>query len=98
MKYNFRTVTANTSATIDDHVIGVDTSSISIRVQLPSAASVRRGFLLTIKDIAGGASVNNITIVRGNSDTIDGATTITQNSNYGTVRLFSNGNHTWHVY
>ena len=105
MKYNFRTVTANTSATIDDHVIGVDTSTSGIgsnirNVQLPTAASVRSGFLLVVKDIGGNVSTADhaIRINRGGTDTIDGNSSITINIPSGSISLFSNGVHTWHVY
>ena len=43
------------------------------------------------KDAAGGATVNPITIATEGSETIDGAATAIINSNYGRVRLFSDG-------
>lgn len=50
-------------------------------VNLPSAAS-RAGYPLTIKDISGAASTNNITINRNGTDTIDGLTAVTLNVDY----------------
>lgn len=50
-------------------------------VNLPSAAS-RAGYPLTIKDISGAASTNNVTINRNGTDTIDGLTSVTLNVDY----------------
>ena len=100
MKFAYREVTTTTTATANDRVIGVDTSSNAVTVTLPSAASVRTGFLLTIKDIGGNAETTgrNITVSRGNGDTIDSFANVTLNAEYGAISVVSNGAHKWHVH
>ncbi len=51
---------------------------------------------IQIKDEGGNAGTNNITINRGGSDTIDGATTTVINTNYGSVTLYGFGT-TWFI-
>ena len=54
----------------------------AVTINLPSAAS-RNGYPLVIKDISGAAGTNNITINRDGSDTIEGATSIVINTDWG---------------
>ncbi len=63
---------------------------------LPSAASGTSSapIYLIIKDEDGTAATNNITVSRAGSDTIDGATTKTINTNFGVLRLEGFGT-TW---
>ncbi len=98
MNFNYREVSANTTANANDRVIGVNSTSSTITVSLPPASSVRRGFVLTIKDIAGNCLNNNITIARGSTDTIDSQTTLTVNVNYASVSLVSSGTTSWHIF
>lgn len=58
-------------------------------VTLPENAPV--GTTYIVKDIGGAAGSANISIARSGSDTIDGQTTQTINSNYGAVTLVSDG-------
>ena len=73
------------AVTAGDHTIRVDTSTIAITVNLPTLSG-DDGRELIIKD-SGNAGTNNITINRNGSDTIEGATSYTINTNYGVVRL-----------
>jgi len=98
MNFAFRIVTAATTANANDRVIGVDTTSAPVTVTLPSASSVRSGFILTIKDTAGNCVTNNITVSRGAGDTIDAAANVTLNAKYAAISLVSNGSNAWHVY
>ena len=66
------------------------TTTAAVGIFLPPAAS-RRGQTVTVKDSGGNASVNTITVQRSGSDTIDGATTAVINTNYGVLRVYSNG-------
>ena len=97
MTYAYRSVTAATTVTAADRVIGVDTSSGAVTVTLPTAASVRSGFVVTIKDIGGATEANPITVSRGGSDTIDGATSITMYAPNSSVDLISDGANAWYV-
>ena len=67
-------------------------------VTLQAAADAGVGRILVIKDGDGNASSANITINRGASDTIDSATSVVINSNYGSVSLVSDGVSKWMVY
>lgn len=89
LRENFRAVTTSgtTLNTTDRHVM-VDTSSIAITVTLPAVATGRR---ITIKDKSGAAGTRNITINRGGTSLIDGATSKTINTNYGVLDLVSDG-------
>ena len=91
MNFAYREVTAATSATAADRVIGVDTTGGAVTVTLPTAASVRTGFILTIKDIGAATETNPITVARSGSDTIDGATSIILYAQYSAATLISNG-------
>jgi len=97
MNFAYRESAVDTSATAADRVIGITTGGKT--VTLPTCASVRSGFVLTIKDAEGNAAsgANAITIARGGSDTIDGATSIEIIAAYGSVTLISNGSDEWRV-
>ena len=60
----------------------------AVTVSLPSAVT---NAAIVIKDSAGTAATNNITINRADSATIDGATSQTISSNYGSMKLISDG-------
>ena len=60
----------------------------AVTVTLPSAVT---NAAIIFKDSAGTAATNNITINRADSATIDGATSQTISSNYGSMKLISDG-------
>lgn len=62
-------------------------SSVAFTVDLPLASS-RNGLPLVIKDISGNAHTNNITINRNSTDTIEGATSIVINTDWGGWHLY----------
>ncbi len=67
----------------------------AITITLPSASD-NPGRMITIKDAGGFSNVNNITISRSGSDTIEGiATTITLNAIAAFTTLISNGSSDW---
>jgi hypothetical protein len=63
----------------------------AVTLTLPSAAAwfaaQKTAAPLTIKDISGASSTNNITINRAGTDTIDGATSFVITSDYGGIKL-----------
>jgi hypothetical protein len=79
-----------------DSVVSVSTASART-INLLSAASYTAGRILVIKDRTGSGAANNITINRDGTDTIDGANSVAISSNYGVVRLVSNGSNGWEV-
>tara|TARA_B100000029_G_scaffold373178_1_gene367382 strand:- start:6432 stop:8102 length:1671 start_codon:yes stop_codon:yes gene_type:complete len=71
---------------------GIDSA---ITLTLPDAAS-NPGMVITVKDSGGYSDVNNITISRAGSDTIEGvATTIPLNNVAAFTTLISNGSSDW---
>lgn len=68
----------------------IDTSSART-VTFNSSAIAIAGRFWVIKDITGSAGTNNIVISTQGSEKIDGADTYTINTNYGVVRLYSDG-------
>lgn len=86
------TITSTSGPTIDhDYMIGVDSTSDSITVTLPSDASRTNGRAYYIFDVAGQAATNNIT-VSGNGKIIstNSDTSVTINNNYNSVTVVYN--------
>lgn len=83
------------TAVAGDDLIAVTNTSAARTVTLPAAtsvgASVDQVKTLRIKDEGGQAGTNTLTIARSASDTIDGATSATINTNYGSRTFYSNG-------
>jgi len=78
------------TASVADSIIGVDTTSSAVTITLPSAGAIA-GKVYIIADEGGNAGSNNITVATEGSETIDGSSTATINSNYGTLRIYSDG-------
>lgn len=73
-----------------DEYLSVDTSALSITVQLPNAATLGRVFI--IKDRTGAAATRNITVTTvGGAVNIDGATTFVMNTNFQSIQVIGNG-------
>ena len=89
--YNRTYITAATYTTLlTDHIIGVNRAGV-VTVTLIASATAGAGFVYHIKDESGNASTYNITIDGNSSETIDGATTQTINTNYGAISVYSDG-------
>jgi hypothetical protein len=65
---------------------------------LPAASGFSAGQYFTVKDEAGNANSNNITILTTGSDTIDGQTFIILESAYAAVNIYSNGSNKFFIY
>lgn len=76
-------------------IIGVSPPTGGTTLTLPAAD--QDGQVLIIKDEGAIAGTRNITINRDGTDTIEGAASITINTNSGYVMLCSNGAGTWFV-
>jgi len=90
-----RTATAANYTTLGETIIGVTDTTVARTITLASSDCVD-GRLITIKDESGGAGTYSITIATEGSETIDGSSTVTINSNYGYVNLYSDGSN-WFV-
>lgn len=79
-----------------DVIIGVDTTSAAVTVTL-ATETVTKGRVVIVADEGGNAGTNAITIATEGSETIDGSATASISTNYGAVRLYSDGSNwfTW---
>jgi hypothetical protein len=84
------------TATTSQSIIGCDSSSGAITINLPAAASATAGFCFKVKDEAGSAGTNNITLDPNGSETIDGETTVVMNSNFQSITIYTNGSN-WFI-
>jgi hypothetical protein len=73
-----------------DYIIEVTNTSSPRTITLPTAAVSNRGQQYRIKDTSGAAGVNGI-IIAPTSGTIDGAASISINTNYGWASVYSDG-------
>ena len=89
-------VTIVNAATYDllpeDHILSVTytgTGAVT-SLTLPTAQTLK-GRMVVVKDAGGNASANNITIDTEGSELIDGSATKVISTDYGAVRLYSDG-------
>lgn len=87
-----RTTVADADYTITtgDYIISYTSLSTGRTVTLPTAVGIA-GQQYIIKDESGGANAHNITIATTSSQTIDGTTPPSITTNYGQVRVYSDG-------
>lgn len=84
-------VAVNTdTATSPQAIIGV-TNTAAPRTVTLQTATLLSGRTIIVKDESGLAGTNNITVATQGAETIDGAATFVINTNYGLVRLYSDG-------
>jgi hypothetical protein len=81
---------ANYTVLLTDQIVSYTSLTAGRTVTALSAATAGAGYILIVKDEAGGAATNNITITP-TSGNIDGAASKVINTNYGTVTIYSNG-------
>ena len=74
-----------------------DTSSAPVIINLPAVAAANAGDEIEVIDSGGNSSAQPVTINRAGSDLIRGSTSYVINTDYGTVRLRSDGTSKWHV-
>lgn len=93
-----RNATTGTSVSPTAATIGFQaiTTTGAFTVNLPAISGLPAGGVIAvIKDVAGNANTNNITIDGNASETIDGATTKTINTAYGYRVLFGDSTGWW---
>jgi len=74
----------------------VDTT-VSRTITLPAASAVSNGRFYIIKDVSGQSFANNISIAVTGADTIDGDSSATLSSNYGSWTIVGDGTSEWHI-
>ena len=81
--------------------IGVNTAGGGVTVNVISAAVAGAGYILTVKDEGGVAATGgkNITVDPDGSETVDGsASSLVINTNYGFIRIISDGTNWFKLY
>ena len=93
MLYGIVTTFANVyNVLASDYIIHSTRSSIGTQtINLPICGTINSGRFLYVKDAAGMAATNNITLDGNASETIDGATTLVMSTNYQSVSIYCNG-------
>jgi hypothetical protein len=83
-----------------EYFIGVDTINTtgSITISLPYASGSVNGRTYIIKDEGGMAETKPIIIDTLNGDTIDGVDTVTIESPYASLNIYTDGNSRWFIY
>ena len=90
--YGYKAVNTTPYTVVDsDSIIGVDTSSTVVTLNLPAAAAANKGRVIMIKDEGADAEARAITIAASSGQTIDGASTTVINVARGSVSIYSNG-------
>jgi LEA14-like dessication related protein len=79
-----------------DQRLSVDTSTLAISIILPTNQLNPNRLDLTIKDISGNATTNNITISTEGSEKIDGQDTAIINGNYDSITIYNDGSN-WFI-
>ena len=87
--WNAFTASYNVLSSYD--VMGINTSGSVVTASLPGAADLSAGKRLVFKDVGGSGSANNIVIEASGSQTIDGASTVKIQANYGAITLSTDG-------
>lgn len=87
--------TGNYTVAATDQIVEVDSSGGAVTITLLGRGSAPCRPLY-VKDAAGDAATNHITVQRAGADTIDGATTVVISTAYGSVTLYP-GTAMWHV-
>ena len=85
-----RTATAVATSSAAETIIGVTDTSAPRTITLDTD-DVIDGRIIIINDESGAAGTNNITIATEATETIDGSATQTISTNYGVLRVYSDG-------
>ena len=91
-------MSSTATASVNDYFIGLNSTGGAFEVRLPNAATLTNGQTYVIKDEAGTAKNNNITILAYGSQTIDGTNSVVLESPYGAFSLYCNGVDKFFVY
>lgn len=83
-------VSYNYTIVLTDYVLGVDTSTTAIILNLPDATT-SENHVFNVVDESGNSSNNNITLIPHGSQTISGGSQYIINTNYASITLYSNG-------
>jgi len=79
------------SALGSDFIVAVTNTAAARTVSLPQASAAIVGEPYLVKDESGAAGTNNITVNVTGGGTIDGAASKVINTNYGSLRFYTDG-------
>jgi hypothetical protein len=79
-----------------DYLIGVNTTSATASITLPSTTTTTAGRTMIIKDETGNASTNPIHVSASSGETIDGLSVFTIDSDHGAIIIYCTSTG-WHV-
>lgn len=79
------------SVSTSDYLIAIDDLVLAPTIGLPRPSLVGTGKTFIVKDEVGGAATTTITVVSAGEETIDGASSDTITTNYGSVGYYTNG-------
>ena len=95
--FSRRAVSSTITASVNDVLLGVS-GNAAIDIRLPSAGDYGAGQYFTVKDESGAADTKNIRILTSGSQTIDGVGSVTLESPYSAVNIYSDGTSKFFIY
>ena len=95
--YSRTAVTSTTTSSASDRILGVSASA-ALEIRLPAASGFTAGQHFIVKDEAGNANTNNITILTTGADTIEGTKSIILESPFAAVNIYSDGSSKFFIY
>tara|TARA_B100000212_G_C27351505_1_gene523858 strand:+ start:685 stop:1431 length:747 start_codon:yes stop_codon:yes gene_type:complete len=98
LKLNRRNTSSTITASITDYYIGTNTTNGVLSIRLPDAANLLDGQTYVVKDEAGTAASNNVTILASGSQTIDGQNSVVLESPFASIQLYCNGTNKYFIY
>jgi cytoskeletal protein CcmA (bactofilin family) len=81
-----------------ESIIGIGAITASIALTLPAASTLENGQVYTIKDEMGDLATYSASINVQGSDTIDGQTSVTLESPYAAINIYTNGTNKFFIY
>lgn len=97
LKLNRRNVSSTITASTTDYYIGTNTTNGILSIRLPDAANLLNGQTYVVKDEAGTASTNNVTILASGSQTIDGQNSVILESPFASIQLYCDGTNKYFI-
>ena len=85
------------SLSTSEFLLGITSLSYAPNIGLPLPSLVGAGKTFIVKDEAGGAGTTTITVTSAGEKTIDGSSSSTITTNYGSKSYYTDGN-SWYTY
>lgn len=95
--YSRTQITSTVTSSISDRILGVSASA-PLEIRLPAASGFSNGQHFVVKDEAGNANTNTITIKTTGADEIDGRTSVALESPYAAINVYCDGSSKFFIY